>query len=160
MKKSIKTGISFGLVSGVLTTLGLLIGLGISTQSKIAVISGILTIAITDALSDAFGIHLSQESTGVNSEKHIWEATFSTFLSKFFISLTFVFPVLMLSINFAVLISIIWGFILIGILSLLVSKNNEDAREERKKVLIEHLVLFSLVILLSYIVGRLLNIYL
>ena len=93
MKKSYKTGISFGLVSGVLTTLGLLIGLAVSTQSKAAVIGGILTIAIADALSDSFGVHLSQESSGENTQKQVWEATFATFLSKFLFALTFLIPI-------------------------------------------------------------------
>lgn len=69
VKKSYKTGISFGLVSGVLTTLGLLVGLGVGTQSREVIIGGILTIAVADALSDAFGVHLSQESSGENSKK-------------------------------------------------------------------------------------------
>ncbi len=38
MKHSIKTGVSFGLTSGIITTLGLMVGLNSSTHSRIAVI--------------------------------------------------------------------------------------------------------------------------
>ncbi|GAI31399.1 unnamed protein product, partial [marine sediment metagenome] len=38
MKHSIKTGFSFGLTSGIITTLGLMVGLHSSTGSKLVVI--------------------------------------------------------------------------------------------------------------------------
>ena len=63
IKDSIKKGLGFGLTSGIITTLGLIIGLSAGTHSKIAVIGGILTIAFADALSDSLGIHISEEST-------------------------------------------------------------------------------------------------
>jgi len=49
MKHQLKTGVSFGLTSGIITTLGLMVGLHSGTQSRIAVVGGILTIAIADA---------------------------------------------------------------------------------------------------------------
>ena len=62
MKISWKTGISFGLTSGVITTLGLMVGLHSGSHSRAIVIGGIMTIAIADAMSDALGIHVSEES--------------------------------------------------------------------------------------------------
>ncbi len=153
MKKSYKTGLSFGLVSGVLTTLGLLIGLGVSTQSKAAVIGGILTIAIADALSDAFGVHLSQESSGENTHKQVWEATISTFLSKFVFALTFLIPISIFNIEFALIISVIWGLLLISVLSIFIADKNGGKKNEKISVLAEHLSLFLIIVLLSYFVG-------
>jgi len=159
MKKSYKTGISFGLVSGVLTTLGLLIGLGVSTQSKAAVIGGILTIAIADALSDSFGVHLSQESSGDNTQKQVWEATLATFFSKFIFALTFLIPVALLNIKFALIVSVIWGLFLISLLSILISDKEDGKKESRISVLAEHLSLFLVVVVLSYLVGFLIEKY-
>lgn len=159
IKKSYKEGVSFGLVSGVLTTLGLLIGLGVSTDSKVAVIGGIITIAIADALSDSFGVHLSQESSGLNSQKHIWEATISTFLSKFFFALTFLIPLFLFNLKEAVIVSAFWGMFLILALSFLVAKNNESKKGEITKVISEHLVLFFMISVSSYLVGLLINTY-
>ena len=51
MKQSLKTGFSFGLMSGVITPLGLMVGLNAGTHSRLAVIGGIVTIAVADALS-------------------------------------------------------------------------------------------------------------
>ncbi|MGB6865995.1 MAG: VIT1/CCC1 transporter family protein, partial [Candidatus Aminicenantaceae bacterium] len=90
MKHSLKTGFSFGLTSGIITTLGLMVGLHSGTHSKLVVIGGILTIAIADSFSDALGIHISEESENKHTKKEIWESTISTFLSKFVFALTFV----------------------------------------------------------------------
>ena len=58
MKESVKKGFGFGLTSGVITTLGMMVGLNASTGSRTAVIGGIIAIAIADAFSDAVGMHI------------------------------------------------------------------------------------------------------
>jgi len=50
LRHSVETGLSFGLTSGIITTLGLMVGLHSGTHSRLVVIGGILTIAIADAL--------------------------------------------------------------------------------------------------------------
>ena len=72
IEDSLRTGISFGLTSAVITTLGLMVGLHSGTHSKMVVLSGILTIAIADAFSDALGIHISEESQNTHTVKQIW----------------------------------------------------------------------------------------
>ena len=52
MHHSIQVGLSFGLTSGIITTLGLMVGLASGTNSRLAVIGGVATIAVADALSD------------------------------------------------------------------------------------------------------------
>ncbi|HRR94808.1 MAG TPA: hypothetical protein P5083_01560, partial [Candidatus Paceibacterota bacterium] len=105
IKQSFKTGLSFGLTSGVITTLGLMIGLNSGTNSKQIIISGILIIAIADALSDALGIHISQESNS-NKQQLIWESTLATFLSKFLVALTFIIPILLFDLQLAIYLNL------------------------------------------------------
>ena len=57
-----RTGLFFGATSGVITTIGLIVGLNSGTQSITAVLGGILVIAVADAMSDALGIHLAEEA--------------------------------------------------------------------------------------------------
>lgn len=150
MKHSIKTGFSFGLTSGIITTLGLMVGLHSGTHSKLAVLGGILTIAIADAFSDALGIHISEESEGKHSVKEIWESTLSTFFSKFVFALTFVIPVLLLNLSTAIIVSVVWGLSLLSILSFRI------AREQKKpplRVIGEHLIIAIVVILTTHYVG-------
>ena len=82
MNHPIKKGFSFGLTSGIITTLGLIVGLHSGTHSKLVIIGGVLVIAVADALSDALGIHISEESENKHSPREVWESTISTFLSK------------------------------------------------------------------------------
>ena len=83
MKHSLKTGLCFGLTSGVITTLGLMVDLHSFSGSKLVIIGGIFTIAIADAFSDALGLHVSEEAEDIHSDREIWESTISTFFSKF-----------------------------------------------------------------------------
>ena len=122
MRHSIKVGFSFGITSGIITTLGLMVGLSSGTHSKLAVIGGILTIAIADSMSDAMGIHISEEAENKHSSKEIWESTLSTFFCKFIIALSFILPVVFLDLDVSIIISIIWGFSLISIFSYTIAK--------------------------------------
>ncbi len=151
MKHSLKTGFSFGLTSGIITTLGLMVGLHSSTHSKIVVIGGILVIAIADALSDAMGIHISEESENKHSTREIWESTISTFLSKFVFALTFVIPILLFPLNTAIIISVIWGLSVITIFSWYIARG-EGAKTY--KVVSEHLFIAILVIIATHYVGK------
>ena len=150
IKHSFKTGLSFGLASGIITTLGLMVGLHSGTHSKAVVIGGILTIAIADAFSDALGIHISEESEAVHTKKEIWESTFSTFLGKFIFALTFIIPVLLLKLSTAILVSVIWGMFLLSILSFYLAK---DQRVKPWLVIGEHLIIALIVVTLTHYLG-------
>ena len=150
LKHSIKIGFSFGLTSSIITTLGLMVGLSSSTQSKLVVIGGILTIAIADAFSDALGIHISEESENKHTAREIWEATLATLFCKFFFALTFIVPVVLLNLSAAVIVSIIGGLSMLGLLSFNIAK---EQNEKPWKVVTEHLTIALLVIALTHIVG-------
>ncbi|HEY59790.1 MAG TPA: hypothetical protein G4N92_03750 [Anaerolineae bacterium] len=150
MRYSFKTGLSFGLTSGVITTLGLMVGLHAGTHSKLVVIGGILTIAIADAFSDALGIHISQESQNKNSVKEIWEATLATFFSKLVFSLTFISPVLVFELSQAIIISVIWGLSTLSVFSFIIAKQQ---KEIPWKMITEHLVIGLAVILITHFLG-------
>ena len=72
-ERSFLTGVFFGTGSGVITTLGLIVGLFAGTESIAAVMGGILVIAVSDSMSDAFGIHLSEESRPDSSVVYGWQ---------------------------------------------------------------------------------------
>ncbi len=86
----------------------MLIGLYSISDSKTVVIGGIISIAIADSVSDALGIHLSEESQEDVPHKYIWQATIFTFLTKFLFAVSFLFPILLFNLQTAVLISLIW----------------------------------------------------
>lgn len=151
MENSIKKGLSFGLASGVITTLGLMVGMYSGTRSQSVIIGSILTIAIADSLSDGLGMHLSEESQSSSTSKSIWQATFSAIVTKFLIALTFIIPIVALNLNTAIVISVIWGILLIILFSyyLAISK-----KERPINVILEHIGITILVIVLTYLVGN------
>lgn len=150
MKHPLKTGFSFGLTSGIITTLGLIVGLHSGTNSKPVIISGILTIAIADAFSDALGIHVSEESENKHTPKEIWESTISTFLAKFVFAMTFLVPILLLPLTTAIIVSIVWGLSLLGIFSFYIAKGQKG---KPWKVITEHLLIALVVIGITHYVG-------
>lgn len=153
-KHPFKVGFSFGLTSGVITTLGIIVGLNSGTHSKAAVIGGILTLAIADSFSDALGIHFSEESEVKHNPKEIWQATFSTFLAKFFFTSIFVVPFIFFDLATAVITSLILGF------SILTAMCYKMAKDEDKKFLElagSHLSLVFVVIFLVNYLGNLIN---
>ncbi len=150
MNHSMKIGLCFGLTSGIITTLGLMIGLYSGTHSKLVVLGGILTIAIADAFSDALGIHISEESENTHTTKEIWQSTIATFLSKFIFALTFIIPIILLSLDTAIIVSVIWGLSVLSILSYSIAK---EQKAKPWKVIGEHLIIALIVIILTHYAG-------
>ena len=150
INESLKTGISFGLTSGVITTLGLMVGLHSGTHSKLAVAGGILTIAIADAFSDALGIHISEESENVHTRKEIWASTAATFLSKLLFALTFLIPVVLFELWMAMVVSIVWGLSILSILSYKIARSQGS---NCLRVIAEHIAIALVVIVVTHFVG-------
>ena len=150
MKLSYAKGLSFGIASGIVTTLGLMVGLYSGTHSKLAVLGGIVTIAIADAMSDAFGIHLSEESEKRNNNIVVRETMLATFLTKFIFALTFAVPVLFFDLKTAVFIGILWGLLLITAISVMIAR----LRKESSLMQIgEHVGIALAVIIITYYLG-------
>jgi VIT1/CCC1 family predicted Fe2+/Mn2+ transporter len=150
MRRSLRAGFSFGLTSGVITTLGLMVGLHSGTHSVLAVTGGIITISIADAFSDALGIHLSEESKGTHSVQEIWETTVATFFAKALFALSFLVPVLLLDLATAIAVAVVWGLSLVCLLSY---KLATDQGEQPLKVIGEHLLIALLVIVTTHYLG-------
>jgi len=154
MKHSMRKGLSFGLTSAIITTLGLMVGVYSGTHSRLAVIGSILVIAIADAFSDSLGIHISEESENIHTPKEIWESTLYTFLSKFIFGITFVIPVIIFELHLAIIIAGIWGLLLLGVFSFYIAKNEGAAPW---KVISEHIFVALIVILITHYTGILIR---
>jgi VIT1/CCC1 family predicted Fe2+/Mn2+ transporter len=127
-----------------------MVGLHSGTHSKLVVIGGVLTIAIADAFSDALGIHISEESENKHTAKEIWESTIATFLSKFVFALTFIVPIMLFQLSTAIIVSVVWGLSLLCLFSFYIAK---EQKVKSWKVVMEHLIIASVVILTTHYVG-------
>lgn len=151
MSNLLKRGLGFGLTSAVITTLGMIVGLNSATHSRLAVIGGIVMIAIADALSDGLGMHISDEfSKEKNKSKNIWKIMGFTIFFKFIFAASFLIPFLVFSLNKAIIISLIWGGLLISVFSFYLGEKHKG---HSFKSVIEHLLIAGLVIGLTYYLG-------
>lgn len=145
-----RTGLFFGATSGVITTIGLIVGLNSGTQSIKAVLGGILVISVADAMSDALGIHLAEESDPETTHSHVWAATITTFVTKFVFSISFAVPLLLLPLDSAVMFSVAWGMLVIVILSYFLARSQN---ESPAAIIAEHVGIAVLVVVFSHFIG-------
>jgi len=145
-----RTGLFFGATSGVITTIGLIVGLNSGTRSITAVLGGILVIAVADAMSDALGIHLAEESDPDTTHGHVWSATIMTFVTKFIFSISFAVPLLLLPLSTAVIASVAWGMLVIIVLSYFLARSQD---ESPLAIIGEHVGIAILVVVFSHYIG-------
>ncbi|MCX6799041.1 MAG: hypothetical protein NTW59_03035 [Candidatus Diapherotrites archaeon] len=150
MRHSLRTGFSFGITSAVITTLGLMVGLHSGTHSRLAVLGGVLTIAIADAFSDALGIHVSEESENQHTAREIWESTIFTFFAKLVFAFSFVIPVIMLELDQAIIVSVLWGLFLLGVFSYYLARHEKTPAW---RVVGEHIAIALIVIFTTHYFG-------
>ncbi|KKR80861.1 MAG: hypothetical protein UU26_C0009G0047 [Candidatus Daviesbacteria bacterium GW2011_GWC1_40_9] len=94
----LRIGLSFGLTSGVIATLGLMVGLYSTTQ----------------------------ETDSKYSLKEVWQASGATLLFKFLFALIFVIPVLTLSLSTAIWTKVILGLTFLNIFSVFLAKQRGE----------------------------------
>lgn len=155
VKEEIKklTTISFGSTSGIITNISLVIGLGSGNVSKLAIIGSLLVIGIADNISDSLGIHMYKESEAAGLKESL-VSTIGNFLSRVLICFSFIAIIVFFPMNHAIIITLIWGLVLLAGLSYLIARNNLD---RPLLEILKHIVVAVIVIAASRYVGILLR---
>jgi vacuolar iron transporter family protein len=138
-------GKMFGLISGSITTIGVMIGLWQSHNNIWIIISGILSIALSDSFSDGLGMYFSQRTEKSHSKS--MQIGIKTTTYKMLVTLSYIIPFLVLDINNAIQINIMWGCLLIAYASYQIKEN-----------IFINLIVALMVILISYIGGNVIKI--
>ena len=150
MRKSFEKGFSFGLTSAVITTMGLMLGLNSATSSKLAVVGGVVSLAFADGFSDAVAVHALVEAEGKKG-RQVWEAALAAFVSKFFLPLVFLIPIIFFALDKAILVSIGLGLVLTAVLGYAISTIQ---KEKASRVITEHVGLAIIVLIITHYVGK------
>ncbi|HTX19560.1 MAG TPA: hypothetical protein VMG34_12970 [Bacteroidota bacterium] len=139
----------FGSSAAIITNVSLIVGLGSAGAGKGPILGGLLTMAVADNISDSLGIHLYKESEGFG-ESLSSLATVLNFLSRLFVSLSFIAIVLACSVHQSILAGIVWAILLLNIVSYLLTRanGNNSALE-----IIKHVSVAVVVIALSRWLG-------
>ena len=146
-----QTRFSFGAVSAIITNLGIITGMDTLTHPKVGIIGALLVIALADNLSDSFGIHFYQESEFVG-KREVWLSTFTNFATRLLVSLTFIALIVLLPIEIAVACSIVWGLLILAVMTYLVAK---EAGTNPWSAVLVHLSIAVVVVAASRIIGGL-----
>jgi VIT1/CCC1 family predicted Fe2+/Mn2+ transporter len=143
------TKFSFGSSSAIITNLALITGMDTSTNAKVSIIGSLLVIALADNMSDALGIHIFQESEGLKP-KYTWISTLTNFLTRLLISSGFIFLMLIFPLKTAVLFSVIYGLMVLSIISYIIAVNRKISPW---RSIIEHILIAVTVIVASHFFG-------
>lgn len=155
MVHAVKMGnVSFGGTAAIVTSVALIFGLDAATATKSIIVSGLLIAALADNLTDALSMHVYQEAERRLESREAFIATWSNFVTRLLLALTFVLLVVLLPIASAVIASAVWG------LFLLVALTWALARERRASFALElgkHCAAALAVVLASRGIGVLLT---
>jgi vacuolar iron transporter family protein len=145
----------FGSSAAIITDVSLIVGLGSAQSGKGPILAGLLTIAVADNISDSLGIHLYKESEGYGQRLSLLSTTLN-FLSRLLISCTFIAIVLVLPMAQAVYVGLVWGLLLVVIISYLISRRNRDNPVKEMAI---HVLVAVVVVALSRWLGHEIAVY-
>ena len=143
--KAFKQGISFGIVSSVMTVLGLTMGIWASGGKIETLIASILGLSLSNAFADAFSLYIANLAT--NEVSMALVSAVVTGCVEFGLPFIFILPILFLKLNIAIIVNIIIGFILVAYMGYYVSKLNRLDR----KTIIKRVLLYSGILVLILI---------
>jgi hypothetical protein len=144
-----QTRFSFGATSAIITNLGIITGLDTLTHPKLSIIGALLVIALADNMSDSFGIHIYQESEHLG-KKEVWLSTLTNFLTRLFVSSTFIILIIVLPIRLAAVCSVIWGLFVLTVMTYTIEKQRQISPYS---AIFVHLTIAVIVVVASNFIG-------
>jgi VIT1/CCC1 family predicted Fe2+/Mn2+ transporter len=146
--------LSFGITSGILTTIGLMTGVNAATSSQLSVVAAIASIAVADSLSDAFGMYMSKVSERGNDSGAAVRYAAGTLVGKFIFPLTFIVPIFLFPLEIGIAIDLVWGGIALALLS---AEQAIVSQSSVIKTVGRNLLLAAVIVILSAIVGSIVS---
>ena len=140
---------SFGSTSAIVTSMGVIIGLGAATARTATIVSSLLIFAVADNISDSLSIHMYQEAEKLD-ERSAFTATLTNFVARLLIALSFVMIAMLLAYPYAGIVALVWGFLLLTGLSYALAM---ERRVSPMPEIGKHLGVAVLVIAASRVIG-------
>lgn len=113
--------VSFGSPAAIVTSTGLIVGLQTAMIHRGAIAGSLLIFALADNMTDSLGVHIYQESEGLNAHE-AFRTTIANFLARLLLSLSFILLVLYAPASTLVYLAAGWGLILLAGLSYLLAR--------------------------------------
>lgn len=158
MNKDLRQGIFFGINSGILATVGLIVGVAQTTTNPLYIVVSVLSLAISDGIGESYGIFLSKKAENTENKGYgpIY-SLISLLLAKIFTVLLFLIP-LLFNWDIKYYKNLIWPIFLSLIMLTIIDYNLAKLRDEKlHKFVVPHYILLALVVFSTKIIGMLLN---
>lgn len=143
-------GAAFGIMSGVITILGVLIGLSVTGVKSIASM-GIVIVGVADAFSDAAGMYVSEESEGMHKFWELFRSAAFTFAGKISMLVVLLVPVLLLNLWTGVLVSAAVGITIVAGLGLFIGRKKH--LPGKIKMAVKYALIAMAIAIISYYIG-------
>jgi VIT1/CCC1 family predicted Fe2+/Mn2+ transporter len=112
---------SFGGTAAIVTSMGLIIGLGAAGAEMAAIVSGLLIVGFADNLTDSLSIHMYQEAEKLEG-RAAFRATLTNFVTRALVALSFVAIVLTLPKPYAGIVALAWGCALLAAITYVLAR--------------------------------------
>lgn len=145
-------GMTFGIMDGVITVLGVLAGL-YALGDRTVLVAGMLIAGMADSLANAAGIHVSQETEGEHGRREVMMSTLMALLSTLSVTLILVLPHTLLGLCPASLASVLAGLALITVMGFFVGKRLGRGRLKTGGIILEYVLMALIVIGVSSLIG-------
>jgi vacuolar iron transporter family protein len=140
---------SFGGISAIVTSMGLIIGLGAAGVGAATIVSGLLIAGFADNMTDSLSIHMYQEAEKLE-EATAFRGTLTNFAARVLTALSFVAIVLAFPARYAGIAALLWGCLLLAAISYALSRERGISPLPE---MARHLGVAFLVIVASRIIG-------
>ncbi|HVW24439.1 MAG TPA: hypothetical protein VHC69_03680 [Polyangiaceae bacterium] len=107
---------SYGGTAAIVTSVGLIVGLGAAGVPRASIVSGLLVVGIADNVSDSLSIHMYQESENLEG-RSAFHATLTNFVARFLVVMSFVGIAVVAPFRAAPIVALTWGMLLLGALT-------------------------------------------
>jgi hypothetical protein len=118
--------VTFGGTAAIVTSMGLIVGLDAATVSKGTIVGSLLLVALADNLTDSLSVHMYQESERL-PEREAFRSTVTNFFARLLVALSFVGLFLFVPTGLGVVLSMVWGFCLLSVLSYSIARRRSVA---------------------------------
>ncbi len=140
---------SFGGTSAIVTSMGLIIGLGAAGAETPTIVSGLLIVGFADNITDSLSIHMYQEAEKLE-ERIAFRTTVTNFVVRVLAALSFVAIVLALPAADAVIAALFWGCLLLTAITYALARERGVSPFPE---IAKHLGVAFLVIVTSRVIG-------
>jgi len=140
---------SFGITSAIVTSMALMLGLNQTRDPRTSIVGALLLIAIADNVADSLGLHVYRESVPGASGTH-WMYIVSNFATRLGVMMLFIVLVSLLSLTYAIIVSIIVGLTMLAVMSYYIAVYQKVSPA---RAVVQHLGIAAVVILLSHFLG-------